>query len=113
MYSDTTQIDNESVNTPYRQNVRRVIPVEIQDAIRAECGDRRPAGQSALWFLPKSCDLDVPPAAAATAAAALRSRPQLVDDLRWHTAAAASFLANIETFEKKASQLKEQIDSLE
>jgi hypothetical protein len=40
MYSDTRQIDTESVNTPYRQNVRRVIPVEIQDAIRTHCGDR-------------------------------------------------------------------------
>ena len=113
MYSDTTQIDTEAVNTPYRQNVRRVIPVEIQDAIRAECGDRRPPDNPQLWFLPKSCDLDVPPAAAATAAAALRARPQLVDDLRWHTAAAAAFLANIDTFEKKTSKLKEQIDSLE
>jgi hypothetical protein len=113
MYSDTTQIDTEAVNTPYRQNVRRVIPVEIQDAIRAECGDRRPADNLQLWFLPKSCDLDVPPAAAAMAAAALRAHPQLVDDLRWHTAAAAAFLNNIDTFEKKTRQLQEQIDSLE
>ena len=39
MHSDTTQIDTQAVDTPYRQNVRRVIPVEIQDAIRAACGD--------------------------------------------------------------------------
>ena len=38
---------------------------------------------------------------------------QLVDDLRWHTAAAASFLANMEAFEKKTAKLKQQIDSLE
>ena len=50
---------------------------------------------------------------AATTAAALRARTQLVDDLRWHTAAAASFLANMEAFEKKTSRLKQQIDSLE
>ena len=112
MYSDTTQIA-EGVDTPYRQNVRRVIPVEIQDAIRAECGDRSPPDNPQLFFLPRSCDLDVPQAAAATAAAALRARPQLVDDLRWHTAAAAGLLANMEAFEKKTSKRKEQIDSLE
>ncbi len=45
MTSDTKLIDAEAVDTPYRQNVRAVIPVEIQDAIRAKCGDRnRPAG---------------------------------------------------------------------
>jgi hypothetical protein len=41
------------------------------------------------------------------------AHPQLVDDLRWHTAAAAAFLNNIDTFERKTSELKEQIDSLE
>jgi len=112
MYSDTTQIDTEAVNTPYRQNVRRVIPVEIQDAIRAECGDQRPPDNPQLFFLPRSCDLDVPPAAAATAAAALRAHPQLVDDLRWHTAAIAAFLNNTVVFEKKTNELKQRIDSL-
>ena len=111
MYGDP-QI-SEAVNTPYRQNVRRVIPVEIQDAIRAECGDRSPPDNPQLFLLPRSCDLDVPPAAAATAAAALRARPQLVDDLRWHTAAAAAMLTNVEAFEKRTSKLEEQIDSLE
>jgi len=113
MYSDTTQIDTEAVDTPYRRNVRRIIPVEIQDDIRAECGDRSPPDNPQLFFLPKTCGLDVPPAVAATTAAALRARPQLVEDLRWHTAAAASFLANMEAFEKTTIKLKQQIDSLQ
>jgi hypothetical protein len=113
MYSDTTQIDTEAVNTPYRQNVRRVIPVEIQDAIRAKCGDRSPVDNPQLFFLPESCDLDIAPDAAEAAADALRAHPELIDDLRWHTAAAAAFLSNIYTFEIKTSQLKERIDSLE
>jgi hypothetical protein len=37
----------------------------------------------------------------------------LVEDLRWHTAAAASFLANMEAFEKTTIKLKQQIDSLQ
>ena len=43
MYSDTRPTDTQSVDTSYRKNVWRIIPVEIQDAIRARCGDRRPA----------------------------------------------------------------------
>ena len=112
MYIDTSQIA-EGANTPYRQNVRRVIPAEIQDAIRAECGDRHAPDNPQLFFLPRSCDLYVPPAAAATAAAELRARPQLVDDLRWHTSAVAGVLANLESFERETNKLKEQIDSLE
>ena len=112
MYIDTSQIA-AGANTPYRQNVRRVIPAEIQDAIRAECGDRRSPDNPQLVLLPRSCDLDVPPAAAATAAAALRARPQLADDLRWHTGAVAGVLVNLEVFEEQTSKLKEQIDSLE
>src|SRR4029453_13060689 len=113
MYADTAAIDTAAVDTPYRQNVRRVIPVEIQDAIRAECGDRHAPDNPQLFFLPRSCDLDVPPPAPATAAAELRARPQLVDDLRWHTSAVAGVLANLESFERETNKLKEQIDSLE
>jgi hypothetical protein len=113
MYADTNPINNTAVDTSYRQNVRRVIPVEIQDAIRAECGDRRPPDNPQLTYLPKTCDLAISPAEAASAAKALRARPQLVEDLRWHTAAAASFLANMAIFEAKTKSLASRIDSLE
>jgi hypothetical protein len=113
MYSDTTPIDTVSVDTPYRQNVRRAIPVEIQDAIRAECGDRSPPDNPQLFFIPATCDLELSPAAAEAAAAELRARPQLVDDLRWHTAATAAFLGTTEAFEKITSKLEQQIDSQE
>ena len=113
MYSDTNQIDTEVVDSPYRLSIRSVIPVEIQDSIRAKCGDRSPPDNPQLSFLPMTCDLNIPPAAAAAAAAALRASPQLANGLRWQTAAAASFLGSMEAFEKKTSQLKQQIDSLE
>lgn len=113
MTSDTKPIDSEAVDTPYRQNVRSVIPVEIQDAIRARCGDRgRPDGTQ-LFYLPKTCDLPIPPADAAKAAAALRARPHLADDLRWHTAAVAAFLGNLEQFEAKAEALAGRLNKLE
>jgi len=113
MYADTTSIITAAADTPYRQNVRRVIPVEIQDAIRARCGDRRPPGNPQLFYLPERCDLRIDPAAAAQAAGALRAHPQLVDDLRWHTAALASYLNNITAFEIKTKTLANRIEALD
>jgi len=65
------------------------MPVEIQDAIRAKCGDRSRPENPKIFYLPEHCDLIIAPADAAQAAAALRARPRLTDDLRWHTAAGA------------------------
>jgi hypothetical protein len=112
MYADTTPIDNATVDTPYRHNVRRIIPVEIQDAIRSKCGDRSPPDRPQLFYLPGRCDLEIDRAAAARAAAALRAHPELADDLRWHTAAEASFLANIGVWETKTKSLAARIEPL-
>lgn len=113
MYADTTSIVTAAADTPYRQNVRRVIPVDIQDAIRARCGDRRPRNNPQLFYLPERCDVGIDPATAAQAAAALRAHPQLVDDLRWHTAALASYLNNITAFEMKTKTLANRIEALD
>lgn len=112
MTNDTKQIDAQAVDTPYRQNVRSVIPVEIQDAIRAKCGDRNRPNSPQIFYLPKDCDLKIPAADAAKAAADLRARPQLTDDLRWHTAAVAAFLGNLEQFETKAETLAGRLSTL-
>jgi hypothetical protein len=112
MYADTRPTDTRAVDTPYRANVRRIIPVEIQDAVRAKCGDQRPAHNPQLFYLPERCQLDIPIGAASEAALALRSHPELVEDLRWHTAAQAAFVNNTLTFELKTRQLKRQVDIL-
>ena len=113
MYADMTTIDNEAMETPYRVNVRRVIPVEIQDAIRDKCGDRRPPDNPQLFYLPKRCDIQIPPVLASKAATELRAHPELEDDLRWHTAAAASFLNNTVAFETKTRTLARRIELLD
>lgn len=113
MSSDNSQIDSRTVDTPYRQNVRRIIPVEIQDAIRAKCGDRSLPDKPQQLFLPEVCDLGISSANATDAAAALRAHPQLIEDLRWHTAAAAALLANMEGLETVTARLKAQIESLD
>jgi hypothetical protein len=96
--SDYSTVTFNSVATPYRENVRRVIPINVQDDIRRECGDRNVPGKHGfvLIVLPKSCDLVIEPAQAASIAAALRARPDLVAELNWHLAAIAVLLTNAE-----------------
>jgi hypothetical protein len=109
MASDTSQIDLVAVDTPYRRNVRRIIPIDIQDSIRAACGDVPPADKPNLFLLPSNCPLAIAPKAAASAAQALRSHPDLANDLQWHVAAAAAFLASLRSFELTARSLQNEI----
>ena len=96
--SDYSPVEFAAVATPYREQVRRVIPIEIQDQIREKCGDRNLKTAYAVYLnvLPAGCTLRIDPAQASTTAAALRARPELVGELRWHLAAVATYLANAE-----------------
>jgi hypothetical protein len=106
MTSDYTQFDNAALDTPYRHNVRRVIPVEIQDAIRKRCGDRHDT--LAVLSLPPTCEIAIPAADAAKAAAILRAHPELLEDLQWHIAAIAAFQDNIVPVETAARRIKNE-----
>ena len=106
MAADYSQIDNAAIDTPYRRNVRRIIPVEIQDLIRAQCGDRRVVGNENMLLLPRQCDLRIAPDQAAKAAALLRAHPDLLEDLQWHIAATAALLSNIVPFENAARRVE-------
>ena len=96
--SDYSTVTFNSVATPYRENVRRVIPIKVQDDIRRECGDRNLPGKNGfvLVVLPETCALKIPPGEAASIAAALRARPDLIAELNWHLAAVAVLLTNAE-----------------
>jgi hypothetical protein len=69
-------------------------------AIRKRCGDQQAPDNFFVIALPAGCDLSISPPLAAQAAALLRSHPELMEDLQWHTAAIAAFL-------QKVSQLPE------
>ena len=111
MTADYSQFDQAGVNTPYRHNVRRVIPVEIQDAIRARCGDRQQPDKLAILSLPPTCAIAIPPADAAKAAALLRAHPELLEDLQGHIAAIASFRDNIIPVETAARRIEQRSGS--
>ena len=100
---------SDAVATPYREHVRQVISEDIQDAIRAECSDKPIPERPLTIRLPSTCDLELPEALFAQSATALRSRPELVGELRWHRAAVAAFLFNLGTIERQSRQLQNAI----
>ncbi len=96
MTFDYDLVSLASVATHYREEVRKVIPDAIQGAIRANCGDQPTAGNAAIFVLPRVCKIDLADRDAAQAAAALRARPELAAELRWHRAAVANQLTNVD-----------------
>ncbi len=108
MSTDYNAIEQE-VFTDYREHVRQVIPEDIQDAIRANCGDRRNA--IGVNQLPTRCSIDLPESRFAQGASALRARPELVGELRWHVAAIASYVNNLQFFAEVTNRAVNRIGS--
>ena len=104
------QIDLAAVSTPYREHVRQTIPIDIQEAIRAECTDKPIEGSLQIFHLPATCDLDLPERRFAEGATALRARPELAGELRWHLAAVASFFASLELIARQTRELQQAVD---
>lgn len=100
MSADYSQIDQAAVDTPYRRNVRRIIPIEIQDRIREKCGDQPRTDDPGNVILPEQCRLALPPAEIARAATILRGRPEVMEDLQWHVAAVTAYLNYTIAFEE-------------
>lgn len=108
MTQDYTQVQFAAVETPYREQVRRVIPIHIQDLIRRECGDRQ-IRNTFVTHLPPNCSLRLPPEEAKTTAAALRKRLDLAGELNWHLAAVAVFQDNLAVLEQPIRALHQDL----
>ena len=111
--ADYAPVEIAAVATPYREKVRRVIPIEIQDRIRIACGDRSVRGKEGAFYvtLRPTCPLKIDPALAASTAVALRARPDLVGELDWHLAAVAAFLGNADLLSTPLRELQRQLDT--
>lgn len=108
---DYASVGSQAVATLYREQVRRVIPIHIQDKIRARCGDRL-VPDADYSILPATCPLKLDEAEARTTAAALRARPDLTQELSWHLAAVAAYMASAELLEKPIRDLRRDLARL-
>jgi hypothetical protein len=70
------------LSSAYRQTARKIIPITMQVAIRAGCSDVRDKIGNITGFA-RNCDLNVSPAELKEVAAALRSDPAVLADLRY------------------------------
>lgn len=106
MSSDYAIIDTPAVDTPYRRNVRRLIPIALQDRIRQQCGDQPPAAPAFFPTLPARCALKLGATEAAAAAKKLREHPEVLDDLQWHMAAQSALIGNFGPFETATRRVR-------
>ena len=111
MTFDYTTLNFPAVATRYRDAVREVIPDEIQQDIRTQCGDRLDAdGRSFSLVVP--CPLHLDPAAAAATAADLRRHRELEGLLRQHRSAIATYLTNLDLYDIQERQLARRVAAL-
>lgn len=90
--------------TRYREHVRQVIPEDIQDAIRLRCGDKR-IGPFGSVRLPDRCAMPISDERFRVAARDLRGHPELVGEMRWHFAAVASYVSNVDNLDTISRRL--------
>jgi hypothetical protein len=112
MTFDYETLNFPAVSSRYRDAVREVISDEIQQSIRAQCGDRlEPDGRTISLVVP--CPLRLDHAAAASAAADLRRHPELVRLLRQHRSVIATYLTNLDLYDIQERQLARRVAALQ
>lgn len=109
MTFDNSLVNLAAVATPYREQVRKVLPDMIQSAIREKCGDRLVPGPAPTFQLPPTCDIRLPETETRAAAAALRAQPALRAELRWHQAAVANQLLNVNALKRQTRELTNRL----
>jgi hypothetical protein len=111
MTFEYSYLNYSAVFTRYRDEVREVIPDDIQQKIRATCGDKMQADRRS-FALTEPCPLHLPPDEAASAAASLREHKELPRLLRLHRSTVAAYISNLDLFDGQLSLLLEGISTL-
>ncbi len=95
--------------SPYRIRVRRILPYDVQAAIRAKCSDLYNEKFEIIGF-DEICELGLPADRLEDAAAALQSDPELLRDLRLHFSVINATFPN---FRGEVVYLEATIEALE
>ncbi len=99
-------LGQERVQSDYRNEVRTIIPDDIQQQIRSRCGDYFATSDALDLSLPDQCSLTLDPSEAAATAAELRRHPELVGQLRLHLAMVSSQLNDVRIYDTAAARLE-------
>lgn len=98
------------VMSTYRDEVRSIIPDDVQSIIRKQCGDYFQKPGDLDLALRADCPVKFDPVIAARTAAELRAEKGLVKALRLHLALVASQDNDIEIYSKAAVQLQSALE---
>ena len=99
-------LGQERVQSGYRNEVRTIIPDDIEQRIRSRCGDYFPTPDALDLSLHEQCSLILDPKEAAATAAELRRHPELVGQLRLHLALVSSQLNDVRIYDTAAARLE-------
>ena len=111
MTFEYSYLNYSAVFTRYRDEVRELIPDDIQQQIRAVCGDRLQSDRR-TFALTTPCPLHLPPDEAASTAASLREHKELPRLLRLHRSTVAAYNANLDLFDGQVRLLLDRISKL-
>ena len=96
---------------PYREFIRGHMPVVIQDAIKAQCGDMTfKLANSFAATLPSTCDLDLADEVLSEAADLLRSLPEMKFNLNFQIAVNDAKVINFHNYIKECENLLATIE---
>ena len=88
--------------SPYRQQFRKTVPVPVQDALAAACGDRiiREGDYAGIpAYLDYPCDPEIAPEEAAAVARTLRDDPQMLPLLRLQITTTGTNLGGLDSID--------------
>lgn len=107
----SSDLNNQNVvNATYREYIRGVIPYEIQDAIRSECGDKSvPVAHTYGNILPETCDLMLSDELFHETAAYLRSQSDMLKHIQYQLAVYESNIYTYVNFNKDLQKLMKMI----
>jgi len=99
---------------PYREYIRGLMPIAIQDAIKLACGDV--VIEVANTFgakLPETCQLDMAVELISKTAAMLRSQPDMLNKLQYQIAVYDTQVTNVKNFLNESLKLEHAIKAFQ
>lgn len=98
------RLSNYILHSAYRERVRRVMPYDVQEAVRAQCGDMIDDVTGFSSGIPADCQIDFAGERVAAAAAALRTDPEIRSDLVFLLSSLGYFISDTAATRKQVEQ---------
>jgi hypothetical protein len=102
-------ITASAMQTHYWEDVRQIIPADVQAVVRRECGDYPLA--NGMPVLPTTCGAPISPDRAAVAANELRHHPELARELQFHLSQTGNFKLNAELLDDRVALLEKLLEA--